>query len=90
MLMSHTDLLRRLRTFEELIRGYERQLGISDDEATRTIGSEIERLLAIEDAAKWVLNDIRYKAPEQCDAEMAQRWSERLKEALPDEEQSRG
>lgn len=44
--LKYETLQRRLNQREEQIDGYERQLGIIDADASRTIGSEIERLQA--------------------------------------------
>jgi hypothetical protein len=43
------------------------------------------RICELESAIKWVLRDAAYKAPEQIDAAMAQRWMARLQSAFDGE-----
>jgi len=41
-----------------------------------------ERIIELEAAIDWVINDAKYKAPEQMDAYTANRWLDVLRRAL--------
>jgi uncharacterized protein YeeX (DUF496 family) len=51
-------------------------------DAQRDIADTLEKLNRVYEAADWVAKDMAYKAPEQINYEMAQRWWERLIDPL--------